>query len=181
MRSSCSRAAKGARSPFVNLNVTDAEVGIHVHLLQGGGSIKYIIRGSFLEIYNDRIFDLLNPHSFSLSLHEDVKKGVYVANLTEEPIETAADCLQLMMKGAENRRVGETAMNRESSRSHCVFTLTIQSTVRLSSLRYAANSLSSSSVILGIWLHSSIVVALLCGDCRRARTVSRARSSLAST
>jgi len=84
-----------------------------------------------LEIYNDRIFDLLNPHSFSLTLHEDVNKGVFVANLTEETVENAVDCARLMAKGAENRHVGETAMNRESSRSHCVFTLTIHSTVWL--------------------------------------------------
>jgi kinesin family member 15 len=95
---------------------------------KSGGRITYVCKCSFLEIYNDHIYDLLDPHSMSLHIHEDKRKGVFVANLTEETVENAADCLRVMGKGIENRTVGETAMNRESSRSHSVFSLYIQST-----------------------------------------------------
>jgi len=97
---------------------------------KGGGQVKYLCKASFLEIYQERIYDLLEPQTLSLNIREDMKKGVYVDNLSEETITTAADCLRVMARGIQNRRVGETAMNRESSRSHCVFSLSIQSTIQ---------------------------------------------------
>ena len=53
-----------------------------------------------------------------LSVREDLKKGVYVENLTEDTVTDAAQAIQILLRGHRNRRVGETAMNRESSRSH---------------------------------------------------------------
>lgn len=50
-------------------------------------SSEYIIRCSFLEIYNEQIIDLLNPKNNSnLQIREDIKKGVYVEGITEETI-----------------------------------------------------------------------------------------------
>jgi kinesin family member 15 len=71
---------------------------------------------------------LLNPQSFALNMREDLKRGVYVENLKEESIRSAEECMRVLEIGVANRRVGETAMNRESSRSHSVFAFTIQST-----------------------------------------------------
>lgn len=65
--------------------------------------IEYTLKGSFLEIYNDRIYDLLDVNSFALSIHEDAKRGVFVSNLCEKAVHSAADCLALMQQGAENR------------------------------------------------------------------------------
>ena len=53
-------------------------------------------------------------------------KGVYVENLTEEPAETAVAVTSILQRGARNRHIGATSMNKESSRSHTVFTVTIQ-------------------------------------------------------
>ena len=47
-----------------------------------------------------------------------MKKGVYVENLSEETVDHVDEAVALMLRGAANRRVGSTAMNRESSRSH---------------------------------------------------------------
>lgn len=89
--------------------------------------LTYNCKCSFLEIYNEQITDLLDPSSTNLQLREDVKKGVYVENLTECEVHTVGDILRLLSRGAANRRVAATNMNRESSRSHSVFTCVIES------------------------------------------------------
>nr|XP_043629351.1 kinesin-like protein KIN-12F [Erigeron canadensis] len=89
--------------------------------------LTYSCKCSFLEIYNEQITDLLEPSSTNLQLREDVKKGVYVENLTEFEVHTVGDILRLLSRGSSNRRVAATNMNRESSRSHSVFTCVIES------------------------------------------------------
>ncbi|XP_019431153.1 PREDICTED: kinesin-like protein KIN-12C isoform X2 [Lupinus angustifolius] len=89
--------------------------------------LKYSCKCSFLEIYNEQITDLLEPSSTNLQLREDLKKGVYVENLTEHSVETVNDVLRLLLQGTANRKVAATHMNCESSRSHSVFTCIIES------------------------------------------------------
>ncbi|CAK7329803.1 unnamed protein product [Dovyalis caffra] len=89
--------------------------------------LKYNCKCSFLEIYNEQITDLLDPSSTNLLLREDVKKGVYVENLSEFEVQTVSDILNLLTQGSLNRKVAATNMNRESSRSHSVFTCVIES------------------------------------------------------
>lgn len=107
---------------------------------KSGGRVKYSVRASFLEIYNERIYDLLEPNSQSLTLREDAKNGVFVDNLTEVTVSAADEILRIMETGVQNRRVGETAMNRESSRSHSVFRLVLQSTETQDGLTKTRNS-----------------------------------------
>ena len=84
-------------------------------------------RCSFLEIYNEKIYDLLDADtSTALGLRVNREKGVFVEGLTEAPVGTAAEAAECMSRGARNRTVGSTLMNRESSRSHSVFTLVIE-------------------------------------------------------
>ncbi|GAU16719.1 hypothetical protein TSUD_199610 [Trifolium subterraneum] len=87
--------------------------------------LKYTCKCSFLEIYNEQITDLLEPSSTNLQLREDMKKGVYVDNLTEHSVVTVDDVMRLL--GTANRKVAATHMNCESSRSHSVFTCIIES------------------------------------------------------
>ncbi|KAL9670442.1 hypothetical protein QQ045_007994 [Rhodiola kirilowii] len=89
--------------------------------------LKYSCKCSFLEIYNEQITDLLDPSATNLHLREDMKKGVYVENLAEFEVQTVSDILLLLSQGASNRKVAATNMNRESSRSHSVFTCVIES------------------------------------------------------
>ncbi|CAK9208177.1 unnamed protein product [Sphagnum troendelagicum] len=86
----------------------------------------YQCRCSFLEIYHEQIMDLLEPSQKNLMIREDTKTGIYVDGLTEEYVSNVKDVMQLLIKGLANRRVGETTMNRESSRSHIVFTCVIE-------------------------------------------------------
>ncbi|KAJ1266076.1 hypothetical protein BS78_08G123300 [Paspalum vaginatum] len=89
--------------------------------------LKYSCKCSFLEIYNEQITDLLDPSSTNLPLREDIRKGVYVENLTEFEVGCVSDIINLLMQGSANRKVAATNMNRESSRSHSVFTCIIES------------------------------------------------------
>ncbi|KAH0993179.1 hypothetical protein GBA52_004662 [Prunus armeniaca] len=89
--------------------------------------LKYSCKCSFLEIYNEQITDLLEPSSTNLQLREDLKKGVYVENLTEYNVRDVNDVVKLLLQGASNRKMAATHMNSESSRSHSVFTCIIES------------------------------------------------------
>ncbi|XP_075476802.1 kinesin-like protein KIN-12C isoform X2 [Primulina tabacum] len=89
--------------------------------------LSYSCKCSFLEIYNEQIIDLLEPLSTNLQLREDLKKGVYVENLTKYSVGTANEVLKLLQQGAANRKIAATHMNSESSRSHSVFTCIIES------------------------------------------------------
>ncbi|KAM1066242.1 hypothetical protein ACFX1X_021953 [Malus domestica] len=89
--------------------------------------LKYSCKCSFLEIYNEQITDLLEPTSTNLQLREDLKKGVYVENLTEYNVRNVNDVVKLLLQGASNKKMAATQMNSESSRSHSVFTCIIES------------------------------------------------------
>ncbi|XP_068722534.1 kinesin-like protein KIF15 isoform X2 [Montipora capricornis] len=95
-----------------------------------GEHVEFLCRCSFLEIYNEQIFDLLDPASTGLSLREDIKKGVFVDGLLERDVASARDAYRVLNSGWLNRRVASTSMNRESSRSHAVFTVTLESKER---------------------------------------------------
>ena len=110
---------------------------------------KYLIRASYLEIYNESIRDLLgkdvkatldlkvlsinsvmsSPMS-SLLPKEFVDKGVQVQNLSWHPCSSVLDCERLMDKGNRSRATGATLMNKDSSRSHSIFTIVTEMCTR---------------------------------------------------
>lgn len=94
---------------------------------EASSQIEYMLKCSYLEIYQEQIVDLLDPQTENLHIREDIKKGVYVESLIEETVDSAEDLMEALKRGSANRHVGSTAMNKESSRSHSVFTLTIES------------------------------------------------------
>ncbi|KAL4517850.1 hypothetical protein Ndes2526A_g02226 [Nannochloris sp. 'desiccata'] len=92
------------------------------------GTLRYSVKCSFLEIYNEEVTDLLAPSSTGLQIRDgDLKKGVYVQGLSETEVLNADDVLTLIAAGSENRQMAATRMNERSSRSHSVFTATIES------------------------------------------------------
>ena len=88
---------------------------------------KFLIRASYLEIYNEQVRDLLSANvNARLDIREDPDRGVYVKDLTlHESIDTAG-IIKMMAKGTANRSVGATAMNSDSSRSHSIFTVWVE-------------------------------------------------------
>lgn len=62
-----------------------------------------------------------------MQLREDIKRGVYLEGLAEVGVRNRAEALDILAKGLVNRHTGATSMNLESSRSHSVFTLSVNS------------------------------------------------------
>ncbi|KAM3595121.1 uncharacterized protein V6R79_018353 [Siganus canaliculatus] len=94
---------------------------------KSGRSKSFLCKCSFIEIYNEQIYDLLDTASASLFLRENIKKGLFVEGAVEKFVNSAAEAYQVLSMGWRNRRVASTSMNRESSRSHAVFTMTLES------------------------------------------------------
>lgn len=97
------------------------------------------VTASYLEIYNEHLTDLLanedgSPASEKLQIVEDPKKGgkgVHCMGLSEHPVTSPDDVLHVLQEAQRRRQVGETKMNKASSRSHCLFTLTVHSKERI--------------------------------------------------
>jgi kinesin family protein 3/17 len=88
---------------------------------------KFLVRCSFLEIYNEEIRDLLSKDvEKRLDLKEDPNKGVFVKDLTCFIVKSIPEIEKLMISGSNKRQTGETAMNKDSSRSHSIFTMYIE-------------------------------------------------------
>eukprot|EP00941_MAST-03F_sp_MAST-3F-sp1_P003224 g3224.t1 len=83
---------------------------------------------SYLELYKENVKDLLKPSEKPLSLREDAKGTVFVAGLHEEKVSSLRDMAACLRQGATSRSTGGTKMNTQSSRSHAVFTITIERT-----------------------------------------------------
>lgn len=77
-----------------------------INQLKKEKDIEYLVKASYLEIYNEAISDLLGSDKATLSVREDIKKGVYVENLTEELIVNGDEAIDLLMRGVGNRHVG---------------------------------------------------------------------------
>jgi len=88
---------------------------------------KWLVRVSYLEIYNEEIKDLLGKDTKKkLELKENPETGVYVKDLSSYVVKNVEEIDNLMTKGNKNRAVGATLMNAESSRSHSIFTITVE-------------------------------------------------------
>eukprot|EP00656_Telonema_subtile_P055558 TRINITY_DN8642_c0_g1_i3.p1 TRINITY_DN8642_c0_g1~~TRINITY_DN8642_c0_g1_i3.p1 ORF type:complete len:1042 (-),score=374.07 TRINITY_DN8642_c0_g1_i3:137-3262(-) len=85
------------------------------------------VKCSFLEIYKEKLKDLLNPNGPALRVRESPHKGVWVDGLVAEYVTCEAEVMEIIGLGEKNRHTAATAMNEASSRSHSVFILeTIQ-------------------------------------------------------
>ncbi|KAH6780330.1 P-loop containing nucleoside triphosphate hydrolases superfamily protein [Perilla frutescens var. hirtella] len=89
---------------------------------------EFLLRVSYLEIYNEVINDLLDPTGQNLRIRED-SQGTYVEGIKEEVVLSPAHALSLIASGEEHRHVGSNNFNLLSSRSHTIFTLTIESSL----------------------------------------------------
>ncbi|XP_058522622.1 centromere-associated protein E [Ochotona princeps] len=90
---------------------------------------EFLLRVSYMEIYNETITDLLcNTQKMKpLIIREDINRNVYVSDLTEEVIYTSEMALKWITKGEKNRHYGITKMNQRSSRSHTIFRMILES------------------------------------------------------
>ncbi|XP_034033551.1 kinesin family member 4 [Thalassophryne amazonica] len=89
---------------------------------------EFCLEVSYLEIYNEDILDLLctSKEKPALSIREDPKDGIKIVGLTDKQVFTAQEMVSCLELGNSARTVGSTAMNIASSRSHAIFTITLE-------------------------------------------------------
>ncbi|KAJ9166469.1 hypothetical protein P3X46_021220 [Hevea brasiliensis] len=108
-------------------------------------STEFLIRVSFIEIFKEEVFDLLDPNSALLSkgeganavkpavptrvpiqIRETVNGGITLAGVTEAEVRTKEEMASYLSRGSLSRATGSTNMNSQSSRSHAIFTITME-------------------------------------------------------
>ena len=95
--------------------------------ISGASDFQFLVRASYLEIYNEEIRDLLSKDpKNSLDLKENLDTGVYVKDLTSFVVKNVTEIDHVMQAGKKNRSTGATLMNQTSSRSHSIFTIVIE-------------------------------------------------------
>jgi kinesin family member 5 len=94
-------------------------------IMSSPANIEYTVRVSYMEIYMERIRDLLQPQNDNLPVHEEKNRGVYVKGLLELYVSSVQEVFEVMTRGGNARAVAATNMNQESSRSHSIFVITI--------------------------------------------------------
>nr|XP_016846171.1 PREDICTED: kinesin-like protein KIF6 isoform X5 [Anolis carolinensis] len=105
------------------------------HQLQKDSSMVYTIHISYLEIYNECGYDLLDPrHEASkledlprVTIMEDPDQNIHLKHLSLQQATNEEEALNLLFLGDTNRMIAETPMNQASTRSHCIFTIHISS------------------------------------------------------
>ncbi|EMD38406.1 hypothetical protein CERSUDRAFT_113562 [Gelatoporia subvermispora B] len=95
-------------------------------IVESDAHLEYLVKVSYMEIYLERIRDLLAPQNDNLQVHEEKSRGVYVKNLSDYYVSSAREVYEIMRQGGAARVVSSTNMNAESSRSHSIFLITIQ-------------------------------------------------------
>ncbi|XP_015599072.1 kinesin-like protein KIF12 isoform X2 [Cephus cinctus] len=99
-------------------------------VLQERQECNFVLKASFLEIYNEKVIDLLNPGTSRKPLAVRWSKkirGFFVENLFTVECEELDDLLAVLEEGMKNRSVGTHNMNDHSSRSHTILTVHITS------------------------------------------------------
>lgn len=98
---------------------------IFASIMSSPGNIEYTVRVSYMEIYMERIRDLMAPQNDNLPIHEEKGRGVYVKGLHEIYVSSVAEVYEVMRRGGLARATAATNMNQESSRSHSMFQIIV--------------------------------------------------------
>jgi len=144
-----SHTANG-REGVIQMAIRDCFEYIHA---QKSETREYLLRVSFMEIYNEVINDLLAspqrsqphmttsttsllqnpaaPQASAIRIFESKNEGVIVRGLKEEIVTCPEQVFALLAAGERRRQTGSTAMNKQSSRSHSIFRLIIESRKRI--------------------------------------------------
>ncbi|KAG7894568.1 hypothetical protein KL908_001940 [Ogataea polymorpha] len=85
---------------------------------------KIQVKVSFIEIYQENVFDLLGRGN-KLRVRENSERVAFIENLNEYNVSDSQETMRLLNKGLENRTTAETHLNKQSSRSHSILTVTV--------------------------------------------------------
>jgi len=94
-------------------------------IMNSSEDIEFQVKVSFLELYNEKLQDLLDPRKNNLQIKEDKSKGIFVQDVTEVYVNSAEQMRQIHKSGSENKTTAATRMNERSSRSHSIFILNV--------------------------------------------------------
>lgn len=86
---------------------------------------EFTVKISMIEIYMEKIRDLIDPSKTNLKVHEDKKRGIFIGDATETYVAEPNEVYAIMKQGNDNRAIGCTDMNAQSSRSHSCFIITV--------------------------------------------------------
>ncbi|XP_047322326.1 kinesin-like protein KIN-4C [Impatiens glandulifera] len=103
---------------------------------------EFLIRVSFIEIFKEEVFDLLDPNTHTLArgdgakpsgpsrapiqIRETTSGGITLAGVTEAEVRTKEEMASYLLRGSAARATGSTNMNSQSSRSHAIFTISLE-------------------------------------------------------
>lgn len=137
--------------------VPHAVTDLYDHIASCDKSKIFKVSMSMIEIYNEVVNDLLDPTNTNLRLRENTKNNreVYVENLKEEPIGSIEEALEVIAIGNEHRKIGATAFNEGSSRSHTVIKVTIEASDRPEFLKDKASAARTVSTLTMVDLAGS--------------------------
>ncbi|KAL0366357.1 UNVERIFIED_CONTAM: Kinesin-like protein KIN-4C [Sesamum radiatum] len=133
-------------------------------------STEYLIRVSFIEIFKEEVFDLLDqrttgatgPARVPIQIRERVSGGITLAGVTEAEVRTKEEMASYLLQGSFARATGSTNMNSQSSRSHAIFTISMEQ-------RRISNNLAGDEVGDDV-LHAKLHLVDLAGSERAKRT-----------
>ncbi|KAL0392205.1 UNVERIFIED_CONTAM: Kinesin-like protein KIN-4C [Sesamum radiatum] len=130
-------------------------------------STEYLIRVSFIEIFKEEVFDLLDqrttgPARVPIQIRERVSGGITLAGVTEAEVRSKEEMASYLLQGSFARATGSTNMNSQSSRSHAIFTISMEQ-------RRISNNLAGDEVGDDV-LHAKLHLVDLAGSERAKRT-----------
>lgn len=130
-----------AGAGIVQRSIGDIFDRVAVAKTESATNQKTTFKGSFFEIFNERIYDLLASESLEKTLAaRENTSGVYVEGLSEIKVGNLHDVENLLAQGLANRHVASTNMNRTSSRSHALFVLSVKTEENINGLRKVRTS-----------------------------------------
>lgn len=124
----------GGAERYIDRGIIPRALSLVFEEVEKRSDVQITTHISYLEIYNDVGYDLLDPsHEYKgledlpkVSMMEDEDGNVHLKNLSMHVANSEEDALNLLFLGDTNRAISETPMNLASSRSHCIFTISLE-------------------------------------------------------
>jgi kinesin family protein 3/17 len=100
-------------------------------------SHQFFLSITYVEIYNDKLRDLFSTtENDALKIREDPEHGVNIAGVETKKVQEIEEIWKLLELGKKNRKVASTKMNAESSRSHAILTLSIETLTQIDGAKH---------------------------------------------
>lgn len=128
----------GSTANFKYRGITPRTLSLIFQEIDSRFDQQVTVKVSYIEIYNELMFDLLSPvptheQSGNIAIVEDATGNVKVKGLSMHVVTNEEEALNLLFEGETNRTISQHELNKNSSRSHCIFTLHVESKSRVES------------------------------------------------